>query len=52
MTRFIICIIGMCILASTPQAREVNVCVSIALPAKGKCIYKTVRGYKVRICNP
>lgn len=37
--------------ASFAQARTVNVCTSIKLPAPGKCTYLTVRGFKVRVCN-
>lgn len=32
-------------------ARKVNVCVSLKLPAPGKCTYKKVRGYSVRVCR-
>ena len=33
------------------HGKTVNVCTEIKLPEKGKCIYKTVHGYKVRVCN-
>ncbi|MGI9513285.1 MAG: hypothetical protein ACR2OL_10325 [Anderseniella sp.] len=31
--------------------KTVNVCVSLKLPAPGKCTYMNVRGYKVRVCR-
>jgi len=38
------------------EARTVRVCAgshctTITLPKKGKCIYRTIRGYRVRVCR-
>ena len=46
------CLAILIVFAGVSKAKAVNVCVSLTLPASGKCIYKTVRGYKVRVCKP
>lgn len=32
-------------------ARTVRVCADIDLPAQGKCIHKTIRGFRVSVCK-
>jgi hypothetical protein len=32
-------------------AKTVRVCADVNLPAPGKCIYKTIRGYRVSVCK-
>ena len=46
------CLAILIVFAGVSKAKTVNVCVSLTLPAKGKCITRTIHGYKVRVCNP
>ena len=50
---FIIAFLSLALLPGTGNAaaKTVNVCVSVKLPAPGKCTYLKVRGYKVRVCR-
>lgn len=46
-------IMALALIAGSPaaQSKQVKVCAEITLPEKGKCVTKTIHGYKVRVCG-
>lgn len=44
-------ILALCAGVKKSPAEEVKVCATITLPEKGKCITRTIHGYKVRVCG-
>lgn len=47
----LLCVALLALLTAFAQAETVKVCAEVKLPEKGKCITRTIHGYKVRICG-